>query len=243
MAETSDITTTDPFLRAKLEALAEFAAGAGHEINNPVATIVGRAELLLKGESNPERRQALLTIGAQALRIRDMIGDLMLFARPPKSESKPLVLSEAVAEVVKKLGESARTKSLSVTMLGEPIVPIFADPTQLRVVISNLLLNSLNASAVGGSVSIKWTLRDNAARQWAVLEMHDRGVGLSAIEREHLFDPFFSGRQAGRGLGFGLCKCWRIVEQHGGQIECESSPELGTTFRVLWPANAELAGS
>ena len=83
MSESPDISTSDAFLRAKLEALAEFAAGAGHEINNPVATIVGRAELLLKGETNPERRQALLTIGAQALRIRDMIGDLMVFARPP----------------------------------------------------------------------------------------------------------------------------------------------------------------
>ena len=81
-----DITQTEEFRRAKLEALAEFAAGAGHEINNPAATIVGRVELLLKGETNPERRQALLTIGAQALRIRDMIGDLMLFARPPRPE-------------------------------------------------------------------------------------------------------------------------------------------------------------
>lgn len=66
MSEPPDISTSDPFLQAKLEALAEFAAGAGHEINNPVATIVGRAELLLKGETNPERRQALLTITLSA---------------------------------------------------------------------------------------------------------------------------------------------------------------------------------
>ena len=94
----SQISTTDPLLRAKLEALAEFAAGAGHEINNPVATIAGRAELLLRNETQPERRQALLTIGAQALRIRDMIGDLMLFARPPKPEPQLLNLAQVVAE-------------------------------------------------------------------------------------------------------------------------------------------------
>ncbi len=236
MSDPPDISTSDAFLRAKLEALAEFAAGAGHEINNPVATIVGRAELLLKGETNPERRQALLTIGAQALRIRDMIGDLMVFARPPKPESQTLNLASVVDDVLLMLGETLRAKSLSVVRQGELSVPIHADPVQLRVVVSNLLLNSANASAAGGSIEIECSNSEADSRRWAVLVVHDRGAGLSAIEREHLFDPFFSGRQAGRGLGFGLCKCWRIVELHGGRIDCKSSAEKGTTFRVTWPA-------
>lgn len=236
MSESHDISTADAFLRAKLEALAEFAAGAGHEINNPVATIAGRAELLLKGETNPERRQALLTIGAQALRIRDMIGDLMLFARPPKPEPKSFDLVEVVDDVLRKLDEILRAKSLSVVRQGESSVPIVADPVQLRVVISNLLLNSMNASAVGGAITVECSSREADSRRSAVFVVKDRGVGLSAVEREHLFDPFFSGRQAGRGLGFGLCKCWRIVEQHGGQIDCDSSMDNGTMFRVIWPA-------
>ena len=243
VADNSDHSTSEAFLRAKLEALAEFAAGAGHEINNPVATIVGRAEMLLKGESNPERRQALLTIGAQALRIRDMIGDLMLFARPPKPEPKSLDLVEVVGEVVRKLDETARSKSLKCLQQGESPVSIFADPVQLRVVISNLLLNSMAASATGGAITVESSCHAADSRNWAVLVVHDRGVGLSALEREHLFDPFFSGRQAGRGLGFGLCKCWRIVEQHGGRIDCDSSSENGTMFRVTWPASGEVVGS
>lgn len=233
-----DISTSDAFLRAKLEALAEFAAGAGHEINNPVATIVGRAELLLKGETNPERRQALLTIGAQALRIRDMIGDLMLFARPPKPEPQSLNLAEVVGDVLRKLDDTLRAKSLQVVRQGESSVPIWADTVQLRAVVSNLLLNSANASAAGSSITVDCSTRKDDSRQWAEFTVQDRGTGLSDIEREHLFDPFFSGRQAGRGLGFGLCKCWRIVEQHGGRIDCESSSENGTTFRVTWPAAA-----
>ena len=240
MFESPDITTSDPFLRAKLEALAEFAAGAGHEINNPVATIVGRAELLLKGESNPERRQALLTIGAQALRIRDMIGDLMLFARPPKPEPQKLNFVEIVDEVTRKLDEALRAKSLKVARQGDSQVTIHADSVQLRIVISSLLLNSLNASLNGGIITVECSSCDADSRRYAVLVVHDRGTGLSATEREHLFDPYFSGRQAGRGLGFGLCKCWRIVEQHGGRIDCDSSPENGTTFRVTWPAVGEV---
>jgi len=237
LSESPNISTSDAFLRAKLEALAEFAAGAGHEINNPVATIVGRAALLLKGESNPERRQSLMTIGAQALRIRDMIGDLMVFARPPMPEPQPLNLAEVVADVLLKLGDSFHEKSLGIVRHGEHSVPIYADPVQLRIVISNLLLNSVNASAAGSAIDIECSTRDADSRFFAELAVHDRGVGLSAIEREHLFDPFFSGRQAGRGLGFGLCKCWRIVELHGGRIDCESSFENGTTFRVSWPAS------
>ena len=238
MAEMADLTQSPEFQKAKLAALAEFAAGAGHEINNPVATIVGRAELLLKDESNPERRQALLTIGAQALRIRDMIGDVMLFARPPKPEPISLDLVTVVDDVLQKLSDSFRAKSLSVDRCGEPSVSIWADTVQLRIVISNLLNNSAIASYSGGSITIECGSHEDSARRWAVVSVHDQGIGLSPIEREHLFDPFFSGRQAGRGLGFGLSKSWRIVEQHGGRIESESSPEAGTTFRVYWPSTA-----
>lgn len=237
MSESSDVTTSEVFRRAKLEALAEFAAGAGHEINNPVATIAGRVELLLKDETNPERRQALLNIGAQALRIRDMIGDLMLFARPPKPDAKPLDLVLVVDEVLGKLSDTFRGKSLSVIRQGDSSVPIWADPVQLRVVISNLLHNSAQASTANGVVSIECSAQQEPDRAWALLTLRDRGVGFSSVERAHMFDPFFSGRQAGRGLGFGLPKCWRIVEQHGGHLECESSVEDGTTFRVHWPAD------
>ncbi len=239
-SDVKDITQSEEFRRAKLEALAEFAAGAGHEINNPVATIVGRAELLLKGETNPERRQALLNIGAQALRIRDMIGDLMLFARPPRPEPESLDLVVVVDDVLRKLSDVIRSKSLTVERRGETSTAIWADPVQLKVVISNLLHNSVNASATGGSIAIECRLLSAAnSRRLTRLSVHDRGCGLSPLDREHLFDPFYSGRQAGRGLGFGLSKCWRIVEQHGGRMEFESSAEAGTTFRVYWPAKDE----
>src|SRR4029079_11442318 len=111
MLETSDNESFNVDRRLtelKLRALAEFAAGAGHEINNPVATIVGYAQQLLANETDPDRRHALATIGAQAYRIRDMIGDVMLFARPPQPRPEELDLAFVLHEMVSKFADEAQ---------------------------------------------------------------------------------------------------------------------------------------
>jgi signal transduction histidine kinase len=227
---------SDRLQAAKLEALAEFAAGAGHEINNPVATISGRVQLLLKGETDPERRAALLSIGGQALRIRDMIGDLMLFGRPPQPRPERLDCREMLRAVADGLREEAAERRVELCFdAGEP-VPVFADRVQLSIVIGSLIRNSIEALPDGGFVSIAARSAAHGGRNDALLTVTDFGVGLSDADREHLFDPFYSGRQAGRGLGFGLPKAWRIVKNHGGRIEVESVPHGPTTFTVTWPA-------
>lgn len=230
---------------AKLEALAEFAAGAGHEINNPVATIAGRAGLLLRNETDPERRDALTTIVAQAYRIRDMIGDAMLFGRPPRPAPERLNLPDVLQAVVAKMSEAAQTRGCSLQLSAETDVPIWADPVQLSVVLSSLIQNGLDAIPGGQTIDICARAQAGGAVKRAFFSVLDRGPGLSDEEREHLFDPFYSGRQAGRGLGFGLPKCWRIITNHGGRIEVESKPDCETTFRVYWPADepCETVGS
>ena len=227
----------DPLLaELKLRALAEFAAGAGHEINNPVATIVGYAQQLLAGETDPDRRHALATIGAQAYRIRDMIGDCMLFARPPQPRPQQLDLVAVVREVTERFTPEAREASLRIEFEPGDGVPIFADPVQLRIVVSSLLRNSLEAVEPGGKIAILTRLARENGRPMAVLTFSDDGPGLSPADREHLFDPFYSGRQAGRGLGFGLAKSWRIVTLHSGRIDVASPEAGGVTFTIFWPA-------
>ncbi|HLJ10627.1 MAG TPA: HAMP domain-containing sensor histidine kinase [Planctomycetaceae bacterium] len=224
-------------LELKLRALAEFAAGAGHEINNPIATIIGYVQQLLAAERDPDRRHALTTIGAQAYRIRDMIGDVMLFARPPTPRPQEIELAELVDEVSAKFADQARDSRIRLQVESGPKAPVYADPVQLRVVVGSLLRNSMEALASGGTIVIKAQPAEKAGRRWALITVQDDGPGLSEPDREHLFDPFYSGRQAGRGLGFGLSKCWRIVCMHGGRIEVESPPEGGTVITVLWPAD------
>lgn len=220
----------------KLEAMAEFAAGAGHEINNPVATIVGRVQMLLKGETDPERRRALTTIGGQAYRVRDMISDAMLFGRPPVPRPGLLNLKQTAEEVLSSLDESITHSGSQITVEIPESHSIWADETQWKVVLSNLILNSLNVLETGGQIRIVSEELVAGEKRSLHLRVIDNGPGLTDQEREHLFDPFFSARQAGRGLGFGLSKCWRIVSLHGGSIEAEMNIDRGVTFHLIWPA-------
>src|SRR3990172_5890993 len=188
---------------AKLEALAEFAAGAGHEINNPLATISGRVQMLLKDETDPERRQSLLTIGGQALRIRDMIGDLMLFGRPPRPRPERLVLRDVVRSAVETMREEAARGACGVCLDEPPPVEALADPVQLKIVVGCLIRNALEAQRNGGEIRVAVTSALLDGRAAGLLSVSDFGPGLTELERAHLFDPFFSGRPAGRGPGFG----------------------------------------
>lgn len=221
-------------LQAKLASMAEFAAGAGHEINNPLGSILICAEKLLRDERDPERRRLLATIGGQAYRIRDMIGDAMLFARPPAPEREELDLAGLIRDVLTRFAAEFSARKVSVTANPTGPVTIFADRVQAAVVVSELLRNALQSVEDEGTVRVEVRNEEGAA----LLVVADNGRGLSAADREHLFDPFYSGRPAGRGLGFGLSKCWRIVTQHGGQIEVADEHAGGVRVTVKWPPGA-----
>ncbi len=216
----------------RLEALAEFAAGAGHEINNPLATIIGRAQQLLRDETDPQRRQSLSIIATQAYRVRDMIGDVMTFARPPAPERHVFDAIAQIRTVTERLTEPLKGGSCRVEVNGPASAKIDADPVQFAVVMSELIRNALTAlQPAGGDIRIMVAGLDNAVD----IAVIDHGKGFTPLEREHAFDPFYSGRQAGRGLGFGLCKAARIVAMHGGTIAINSPPGGPTTITTQWP--------
>jgi signal transduction histidine kinase len=215
--------------REKLEAMAEFAAGAGHEINNPLTVIAGRAQLFLRQETDPERRRALALVNTQAMRVYEMIADMRLFARPPEPQREPTDLVALVDRVVREISVRAAEQETLVYRRGDsgPVV-VDVDPTQWSVALGALCHNALDALARQGHLEI------SVRRAGRHVEMHvaDDGPGIKPEERRHLFDPFYSARQAGRGLGMGLAKCWRIVTNHGGRIEVRSEPGHGTVFVI-----------
>ena len=220
-----------------MESMAEFAAGAGHEINNPLGSIIGQTQLLLKRTDKADHRQAMETIGAQAWRIRDMIGDTMLFARPPQPEFADCNLVKIIRTVV---GQLQKTFTGMEVVLNLPTTTVtsFADESQLSTLVSHLLRNAFEAGldneGPDGAITVQLACDTEFA---ASLSVTDNGPEIPAKIRKHLFDPFFSGRQAGRGLGFGLCHCWQIVRMHNG-ILMQESVEQGNRFLAVLPTEA-----
>ena len=217
----------------KLESLAEFAAGAGHEINNPLAIIGGRAQLLLQDETDPERRRELALMNAQVRRAHEMIADLRLFSRPPKPEPETVDLIQLVDTLIAGMREHAADRATTISRTGDAgVLEIEVDPAQLNVALSAICRNSLEAIGHGGHVEIRL---DGSDAKTARICVSDNGHGIEPEQRRHLFDPFYSARQAGRGLGFGLSKAWRIVANHGGRIEVQSDSGGGAAFTVVLP--------
>jgi signal transduction histidine kinase len=219
--------------QAKLDAMKELAYGASHEINNPLANISARAQSLLREDCDPERRRTLEAIHLQALRAHEMISDLMLFARPPQLQRQRLDLTELVRQVASGLAPECERRSieLSIVVDGQP-PPVDADATQLAVAVHALVANSMNALGRDGRIQIVVRHSQDGG---ALLQVEDNGPGIPPEVRPHIFDPFYSGREAGRGLGFGLSKAWRIITLHGGNIEVESPPTGGATFIITLP--------
>jgi signal transduction histidine kinase len=220
----------------KLDSLKELAYGASHEINNPLANIAARAQTLLRDEADAGRQRKLAAIHRQAMRAHEMISDLMLFARPPKLEVAACDLRHVTQQVVAEMAELARERQIELNceLTDDPVV-FDVDATQLAVAIGALVTNSLEAVSQGGHVDVAVRRQSSDGHAWAEVVVEDDGPGISDEVRRHMFDPFYSGREAGRGLGFGLSKCWRIVTDHGGQVIVGQSARRGAQISILLP--------
>jgi signal transduction histidine kinase len=219
--------------REKVAALYQLAYGLSHEFNNPLANISSRAQALLADEKDPERRRKLAAINAQAFRAHEMIADLMLFAKPPRLDKQPTDLAELLQRAVLEMKAVADEQQTTIALEVGSFPPVAADRTSLLEAVKAVLKNSLEALGEDGRI----TLRLEADEEAATIAISDTGPGIPPEVRQHLFDPYFSGREAGRGLGLGLSKCWRIVDLHGGTIEVESGEE-GAEFRMRLPVTS-----
>jgi signal transduction histidine kinase len=221
---------------ARLEAMRELAYGAGHEINNPLANIATRAQALLLEETDPERRRRLSTIVDQSFRARDMIGGLMLFARPPKPRREAADVGGIIAAVIESVrGQAAaRGGRLEYSPLPVPQA-VFVDRLQIEEAIRVVVVNALEAVASGGRVVLEVTRRSPQDGGWCEVTVADDGRGMSYEAARRAFDPFYSGREAGRGAGLGLPKAWRLVESSGGTVLLDSRPGQGTRVSILLP--------
>ena len=227
----------------KLASMKQLAYGASHEINNPLANIATRAQTLLAKEKDAEKRHKLVVIYEQAIRAHEMISDMMLFAHPPALLPMVFDVRIMVRKIMKELASTLEFYSgieVAVTV-GVGVVRLEADATQISVAVKNLIKNSLESvesskNRKGGRVEVRFDWREPAIE----VSVWDNGMAISDPVKRHLFDPFYSGREAGRGLGFGLSKVWTIVGQHGGSVYLDEKCKTGTRFVISLPQDTNL---
>lgn len=215
----------------KLASLQAFAYGASHEINNPLANISMRAQALLARETDPKKRELLQAIYRQALRAHAMIADMMTYARPQEPKMAEVDLISLAQAAIGEAEEAAASQNTTLT-LRAPTAPMMvnADANHVLLALRALIDNALESLQQGGEIELEVTPP-------ATMTIRDNGPGMTEEVRRHCLDPFFSGREAGRGLGFGLPKCWAIMKQHGGGIEIESEPGEGTSVTLRFTAD------
>jgi len=218
----------------KLVSLGQLAAGAAHEINNPLAAILGFSDLLADDPTIPEKARATAAkIRDQARRTKTLVGNLLSFARQVPPERTLLDINTVVNNAVQLRALDLRSATTRVELQLESVLPgVRVDGNQLMQVFFNIISNALDAmeAANGGVLTVK-TIRD---RSNVVVLFSDNGPGIK--EPHRVFDPFYTTKPVGKGTGLGLSICFGIIQEHAGKIFCYNRQEGGAVFRVELPA-------
>ncbi len=226
------IRAQEELLRAeRLAAIGSLAAGVAHEINNPAAIIRGNVEILLNRlpPEAPEREEAG-EILKQTERVAQITRGMLAFAREQAATPSQVFLNPLLVEILAQIGHQAPLGEVRVeTDLPSDLPPLFADRERLRQAFTNLLLNALQAMEGTGTLTVRTRLGEESL----AVEIADTGPGIPREELSRIFNPFFTTKRVGTGLG--LFVTYGIVKGMKGEIDVESEPGRGTLFRLRFP--------
>ncbi len=212
----------------KMAAFGLFAAGIAHEVGNPLASISSLVQILQRRQLDASTQEKLSLVKGQLERIQTTLRELINFSRPASSARTRVALGDVLTEALHiakyyKRGRAVRTR------IAADLPPVFGVRDQLVQIFLNLILNALDATAGDGTV----TVEAKSAAGDLTIEVHDTGVGIAAAEQERVFQPYFTTKHHGTGLGLFVTR--KLVKEHGGDITFQSRPGEGTTFQIHLP--------
>ncbi|HEX6943341.1 MAG TPA: ATP-binding protein [Gemmatimonadaceae bacterium] len=218
----------------RLATIGQLAAGVAHEMNEPLSSVLGFAQLALKAQGTPRSvADDLNEIVAASLRAREIVKKLLLFARQTPPRKVALNLNEIVEEALFLLEAGCERQSIRLMRhLATDLPAVEADAIQMRQVLVNLTVNAMQAIAAEGTV----TVETRTEAKHVVLSVTDSGHGMSPEVMSNVFNPFFTTKDPGEGTGLGLSVVHGIVTSHGGTIDAESREGEGSRFIVRLPA-------
>ena len=219
----------------RLAAMGQMIGGFAHELNNPLTSIMGVAELLQENESSEPVRKQLAMLQQQARRAADVVQNLMYFSRPPSPGKGTVNLGELVQRTLHLHAYSLRKNNITVDFLPDAsLPPLEGDPHQLMQVFLNLILNAEQAMRdVRDRGTLRVRLEKGTNSVSAIFQ--DDGPGIPVKILPNIFDPFYTTKRPGRGTGLGLSICKAILREHLGNIEASSGPGGGALFTVTLP--------
>ncbi|MBI4891654.1 MAG: sensor histidine kinase [Acidobacteria bacterium] len=220
----------------RLYAAGQLSAGLAHEIRNPLASISGAAGILRRGHASTENlRECIDIIEKESQRLNRLLTSFLDFARPRAPRIQPADLPSLLDSVLSLAQHAAGASHIDLRLaLSTPLPEIHCDPEQLKQVLLNLVINAIQATPGRGAV----TLQASASAASVLLSVIDEGCGIPAADRDRIFDPFYTTKENGTGLGLAVAA--KIVEQHGGSLTAEDNPTRGMAFRVELPIHATL---
>jgi C4-dicarboxylate-specific signal transduction histidine kinase len=227
----------------KMVAIGQLAAGVAHEINNPLAVILGFAQGMERRIANvgDQFRVPVSSIVRETLRCKNLVQELLIFSRTAKKTAERVDINELIRVTIVLLEARARTQGVEIVQdLAEPRFVIEANRTQLQQVLVNLGTNAMDAMRSGGTLTIR-TRRNG--RDDFYMKVADTGEGIPDEIKPRIFDPFFTTKEVGKGTGLGLSLVYEIVQQHQGSISVESGVGRGTTMTVRLPFRSEGAAA
>ena len=213
----------------KMAAVGEMGAGLAHEIKNPLASITGCIQLLRDEMPYEAGRDKLMRIILrEADRLSALVGNFLLFARPPSGNSKPIPLDKAIPETISLFEKDKRCRGrIDIRQNGQKGLWVAMDPDHFRQVLWNLLLNAVESIEGRGWIDVRV---EAAKPKYVSIRIADSGCGIPQENLSHIFDPFFTSKPDGTGLGLSIVHT--ILESHDGWLEVESQPGQGTTFTI-----------
>jgi signal transduction histidine kinase len=222
---------------AKLAAVGEMAAGIAHELNNPLTSVTGFAELVMDDmpEDSPSRPDLDLVI-REARRARDVVRRLLDFARQSESAHAKASLNKVVEDITMLSRHLIHTNGVELSLYLQDDLPwVLMDENQMKQVLLNLVHNALQAMPEGGQMDITTTEAQKVGRDGVMVSVEDNGVGIAPEDQTRIFEPFFTTKTDRGGTGLGLSVTYGIVSEHGGEIELISEPGKGSLFKVWLP--------
>jgi two-component system NtrC family sensor kinase len=220
----------------KISAIGTLTSGIAHELNNPINNIVLTAESLKEDFGELDREEAVSFIQdilVQAERASDIVKGLLDFSRSERPELEPISIVAVIDDTLKLVRNQLMLSGIQVDKDVSPdIPPISGDRKSLQQVFLNLFINAIQAMPDGGHLIIRvWSDRG----QWLHVDVTDTGQGINSEHLPHIFDPFYTTKEVGRGTGLGLSVTYGIIEKHGGHIEAHSKTGEGATFAMVLP--------